>query len=256
MSLPPLRAVAPFKPFPPESDLHRAVADQFDWIEALRMLGASVAQSAPFCSFQALTDLTTQLPVPVLRYDLHETRLMLWLLEACVAYLRSDAFDRDTVMLDVDQLVVKPLAPHFPNADLGVLVRQTKRPQDMALLNGVQFWRVRAKDRLAGFYQQVLDTARAMSDDVIRWGADGNALVECLKPLGNGADFGMRHGLKVAFIKAPTVLEEWSTMHMAELENGKLLGPSRPVYDFRYKRKVWMPRVFEMWQQQRQAVPA
>ena len=39
-----MRVVSPFRPFPAESDPHRALGP-FDWVEALRMLRASVLQA-------------------------------------------------------------------------------------------------------------------------------------------------------------------------------------------------------------------
>lgn len=241
------RVIAPFLPNAGESELHRGLAQEgFDWMDALRMVVASARQSNQ-CPVHVVTTPTADLPVPTLRYVTTETRLMLWLLEACVCYLQSADFDRDTVMLDVDQLIVGHLAPHFPDADLGVLIRRPKHPGGQVLLNGVQFWRVAAKDRLARFYTRVLATARTLSPEALEWGADGDALRLCLEPI--SVDYHLRSDLKVAFISSHTVLEEWSSLHMEELRGGRLLGPSRPVYDFRYRRKRYMRAVFDLWLQ-------
>jgi len=243
---PHLRLVAPFKPFPPETGIHQRFGMDY-WLDALEMLDAS-AQLSTGRRVYALTDRLTPLPIPALRYDTTETRLMLWLLQVCLAYLRSDEFDRDTVMLDVDQLVVKPLAPYLPDADLGVCVRH--HVKGMPLLNGVQFWRVRGKDRLAQFYQKVLDVARAMPESEIRWGADGHALLRCLQPL--EIDYQLRSGVRVAFIPATRIIEEWSSLR---IEQANASGFRSPVIDFRGRhRKHHHRTAFELWRET-QAVP-
>jgi hypothetical protein len=170
---------------------------------------------------------------------------MLWTLEACAAYLESAAFDRDTVMLDVDQLVFKDLATFFPDADLGLLMRHTIKHVDGGepLLNGVQFWSARAKERLGPFYRSVLAHARTLPEDALIWGADTVALRERVSPMAIGRT--ERDGLSVQFIDALSVLEPWSNEHIAHLNaTGQILGPSRPVVDFRWRRKLQMPHVF------------
>lgn len=239
-----IRVVAPFFPLPAESVLHRSLPD-FDWLLALRMLAWSVEERCR-CPFHAVTDETADLPVPALRYRTHERRLMLWTLEACACYLESEAFDRDTVMLDVDQLVFRDLADVFPSeADLGLLMRPTTKHLDAGepLLNGVQFWAVSAKDRLGPFYRQVLNRARTLPDDQLIWGADTVALREAVSPMVLGRS--MRAGLRVACLPAQVILEPWSTEQILCLrDKGQLLGPSRTVLDFRYRRKQYMREVF------------
>jgi hypothetical protein len=142
-----LRIVAPFRPFPPESDLHKQMPD-FDWIDAIRLLQASVEQSCPSATFHVITDADTDLPLPTLQYVTTRRRLMLWTLEACLRYLASDDFDRDTVMLDCDQLVYGDLS-HLVSANVDLMVcirpveKQRKNPTAMPILNGVQVWRRR-----------------------------------------------------------------------------------------------------------------
>jgi hypothetical protein len=241
-----IRIVVPFLPLPPESDLHLSLGD-FDWLLALRQVVHS-AQVTCACPVHAITDQSANLPVPALRYATVERRLMLWTLEACACYLESADFDRDTVMLDVDQLVFKNLAAYFPvGGDLGLLMRHTVKHVDGGepLLNGVQFWSHAAKSRLGPFYRDVLARAKALPEDVIRWGADTVALREHVAPMMLGVT--RRSGLDLACVNALSVLEPWSREHGAYLEStGRLLGPSRPIYDFRYLRKAWMPRVFEV----------
>lgn len=239
-----IRVIAPFRPFEPESELHQSLSD-FNWIDALRMCIES-AMYACGCPVHAVTDVDTHLPVPALRYSTLERRLMLWTLEACCCYLESDDFDRDTVMLDVDQIVAKDLAPFFPaDADLCVLIRPTsKHSGGEPLLNGVQFWAVAAKSRLSSFYRAVLDRARALPESDLRWGADTIALRQTLEPMAIGLHD--RSGVTVRMIHAGTVLEAWNSDQRTALElRGELIGPTRPVVDFRWKRKTGMRAVYD-----------
>ena len=59
------RVVSPFRQFVPESEPHRELGP-FDWVDALRMLGASVSRSNGVETL-ALTDVDTDLPVPSLQ---------------------------------------------------------------------------------------------------------------------------------------------------------------------------------------------
>jgi hypothetical protein len=237
-----IRLVAPFRPFPPEATHHQQLA-AFDWIAAIRMLSHSAALACQ-CPVQVLTDADTDLPVPTLRYVTTHRRLMLWSLEIAVRYLESDDFDRDTVMLDCDQLIYGDLARWFlPTADLGVLVRWP-RPSGLPLLNGVQWWAYRGKDRLAAFYRRVLADAETLIEEQIRWGADTIALAARLEPLAPGLH--ARDGLSVAQIDSRQVLHAFSFEEMHWLAAGRLPWPTWAVLDFRgAKRKPYMPAVYE-----------
>lgn len=242
----PLRLVAAFRPFPPESELHRALAD-FDWMDALRMLHAS-GRKACRCDVRTLTDVDTELPVPTLRYETQHRRLMLWILEVCLRYLESDDFDCDTIALDVDQLIVGDLASIVtPNADLVVCIRPTDKhqrsPESMPLLNGVQVWRHAAKPRLIAFYRQALAIAEGLAEDRLVWGADTDALRLQLEPLELGLH--MRAGLRVHMVDASTVIETMSELHARWMRERVAFWPSRPVLDFRWKRKAWMRPTFD-----------
>lgn len=242
----PLRLVAAFRPFPPESELHREMA-AFDWMDALRMLHAS-GRHACQCDVRILTDVDTELPVPTLRYETQHRRLMLWILEVCLRYLESDDFDRDTIALDCDQLIFGDLAQIVTsNADLVVCIRPTEKhkrsPESMPLLNGVQVWRHAAKKRLVAFYRQALVVAEALPEDRLVWGADTDALRILLEPL----DLGLkeRAGLRVHMVDAATVIETMSELHARWMQEGSRFWPSRPVFDFRWTRKIWMRPVFD-----------
>lgn len=240
-----IRVVAPFRPFPAESDLHRELAD-FDWIEALRMVTATAARACG-CPVHAITDIDTTLPVPTLRYPTAHRRLMLWTLEACAAYLASRDCDRDTVMLDVDQLVFGNLAAFFRSGvDLVVLIRpQAKHmhsSQGQPFLNGVQFWRARSRKRLARFYRRALAVAEGLPEERRVWGADTDAVRELLEPLALGIH--ERAGLVVEMIDAAVVLEAFSQAHADALVAGQPIAPLRPVLDFRFLRKRHMAAVY------------
>lgn len=242
----PIRLVAPFLPLPAENDHHKALAD-FDWFGAIRMLSHS-AEVACGVPVQVITDVDASLPVPCLRYPTSHRRLMLWVLEVCVRYLESDDFDRDTVVLDCDQLIYQDLAPFFrPNIDLGVLVRPTHKHKDTwkKVLNGVQFWSVRGKQRLGVFYREALARAERMSDNLITWGADTEALRSLLEPVSAG---GLQHrfGARVEMIDYARVLEAFSQAQIDGLQQGTAPIPLRAVTDFRYRRKVWMRQAYEM----------
>jgi hypothetical protein len=240
-----IRVVAPFRPFPPESGHHLSLQD-FDWMEALQMMAHSAAISCR-CPVHAITDVDTELPIASLRYETKERRLMLWTLEACIRYLQSNDFDRDTVMLDVDQLIYRDLAPFFhKRVDLGVLIRpQEKHAKTGAqpMLNGVQFWRRESQTALVKFYKKALDLAKTLPEERIVWGADTDALLMLLQPLDVTAKD--RSGVTVRMFDSSLVLESFSTpVHQAMMERGEPPWPEKAVLDFRSQRKRAMPKVY------------
>lgn len=245
MTTRPLRLVAPFLPVPPESPHHQAMVD-FDWMAAIRMLSHS-AERACGVPVQVLTDHGAQLPVPSLTYATTHRRLMLWTLEVCLRYLESDDFDRDTVMLDCDQLVFEDLRRFFtPYVDLALLVRPTHKHQDTwkKVLNGVQFWSVRGKARLIPFYREALRRAEAMSEGLVTWGADTAAIRDLIEPVQLGLH--ERAGARVQLLNYDMVLEALSEDQIAQLARGVAPVPRRPVLDFRYKRKLHMAAVYAL----------
>ncbi len=243
-----LRVVAPFRPFPPEAVHHRALP-AFDWIDAIRMMADSAAR-AGMPLVQVITDVDTDLPVPCLHYVTHERRLMLWYLEIAACYLESDAFDRDTVLVDADQLIYQDLAKWFAkDADLGILVR-TRAPKgdrlQLPILNGVQFFAHRGKPRLAAFYREALARAQTLPEPLLVWGADTVALAQLLAPLDIGRQ--TRGDLQVQLIDSNHVLTALSATHVRWLEAGKFerFLQVHPVLDFRGQyRKGFMRAVYE-----------
>ncbi len=245
-----IRLVAPFRPFIPEGDFHKSLTD-FDWIAAIRMLQHSAQIACHDCPVHVLTDVDTELPLPTLRYVTTERRLMLWSLEVCLRYLESDDFDRDTVLVDCDQLIYRDLAPWFaPEAgvDLAVLVRPTPKHHQRAdawrqILNGVQLLAVRGRARLLPFYRQALTVARALPERLLRWGADTEALRVLLDPIEVGVH--ERAGLRVRMIDYRTVMEALSEQSIQSLKtDGTMSWPTRSVLDFRYTRKRWMAAAY------------
>ena len=181
-----MRIVAPYRPFPPESDWHRETAASFDWIGAIGMMRHSAALACG-CSVDMLTDVDTVLPFPMLRYQTYHRRLMLWSLEVSACFLASDDFDQNTVALDSDQLIFRSLTPWFqPEADLTVLIRpridRSEGLNNMPILNGVQWWAYASRDRLVAFYRRALEVAIGLPEERIAWGADTDALVQLLDP--------------------------------------------------------------------------
>ncbi len=236
-------SVVPFRPCPPESLLHQDCAD-FDWLAALRMVCHS-ASLACRCQAVALTDVDTDLPVPMLRYETQHRRLMLWTLEVCLRYLESKDFDHDTIMLDVDQLVFQDLSPWFSKAALTVCVRPTAKHTDggQPLLNGVQWWRAKQKMALIDFYREALRIAEQLPEAQKVWGADTEAVRQMLEPIEVG--FQSRAGALVRMVDAREILEAFSTPHEAALLRGDPPFPRRPVLDFRWRRKAWMRPSYE-----------
>src|ERR1041384_7933234 len=183
----PIRVVAPFLPLEPEAPHHlRLAAESFDWPGAIAMLADSVRRTLG-CPFHVITDVAADVTAaPTLRYETRERRLMLRNLGVGACCVESDDFDRDTVMLDSDQLIVGDLRPWFQlgSFDLGILVRpRPKAMPGIPILNGVQFLAHRGKAKLSTFYRQALAVARTLPEEQIQWGADTEALRILLEPL-------------------------------------------------------------------------
>lgn len=238
-----IRVVAPYRPFVPESIWHQESAG-FDWIHAIRMMSRSV-EIACRCPSFVITDVDTELPLPAFRYHTHHRRLMLWYLEIAAAYLESGDFDRDTIMLDSDQLIYKSLAPWFRRGvDLTIMIRP-KVPREhgrLPILNGVQWWSAKAKPQLSAFYRRALAIAESAPEDRLVWGADTDALCDLLEPLEVGIQD--RAGLRVLMVDSDEVLSALCTTEIRWLKERRPFWPARAVLDFRGRRKVHMPQVY------------
>ncbi len=232
-----MKVVSPFRPFAPESRAHHALGP-FDWVGALGMLRASV-RAACGCETYALTDVDTTLPGATHAYETDERRLMLWLLEVTLCYLRSEDFRDDTILISPDALVLQDLSGWF-RADLGLMVRPGEKYAGKPLLNGVQCWRVAAKDRLVAFYTRVLAVARQADPRLIRWGADTEPIVDALAPLAAGPFH--RGDLSVYGFNAGQVFRSVSK---APPRRGEPL-PDTSVLDFKGLRKHFMADYFAL----------
>lgn len=240
------RVVAPFMPLPTEGGTHQLLEREgFDWHAAIAMM-VETAKEACHCPVHILTDVDTPLAVPALRYRTTSRRLMVWSLEVCLRYLQSRAFDRDTVMLDCDQLIFGDLRKWFtPGVDLGVLVRPHGKHIEAGgepLLNGVQFWHRAGRDRLIPFYSACLAIAQQLPEHRIEWGGDTDALRALIEPIELGVQ--ERSSLTVQMWPASEVLESWSSMHTAMLEAGEVPFVRHAVLDFRSLRKRYMAAMF------------
>lgn len=247
-----MRVVCPYRPFAPESQAHKLLGP-FDWIGALRMAITS-ATAATGQPAYALTDVDTALPGPAIQVPTTQRRLMLWILDVCLSYLASPWFDRDTLMMSPDMVMFEDVP--MCDGELGVLARlgpkfRDKRP----LLNGIQWWRVGARDRLIAFYRRALAYAVELPDNRIAWGADTDPLVALLAPAPDCPGTYPRADLRVSFIDAPSVMSTIKTTDIDRLERGlPPAWPNAPVADFKYLRKQSMAAFYQATLGQR--VPA
>lgn len=238
-----MRVVAPFRPFPPEIGHHEQFGHDW-WMDAIAMMRHSASRACN-AKVMMLTDVDTTLPFPCLQYRTNERRLMLWYLEIACRYLSSCDFDQDTVMLDSDQLVYQDLSRWFrTRMDLGLLVRRRTRSRDAyPIINGVQFWPIESKLKLATFYRAALSRARQLPESMHVWGADTVALTQLLAPVSIGSHH--RAGLRVRLIESDKVSKALSTRMVAALKAKQLQRPNVAVLDFRHTRKQYMRAVFE-----------
>lgn len=244
-----IRVVAPYKPFKPECGTHQLLEREgFDWPAAIAMMMQTTRESNDDCPVHILTDLETPLAVPALRYDTSSQRLMVWSIEVCLRYLQSDDFDRNTVMLDCDQLVFGKLRKWFKkdsSEDLGVLIRPHGKHIQAGgepLLNGVQFWHRAGRDRLVAFYARCLEVVQQLPEHRIAWGGDTDALRMLIEPLELGVS--ERSGAMVQMWQSDEVLESWSSTQSAMLDAGEVPVVRHAVLDFRALRKRDMAKMF------------
>lgn len=241
-----MRVVAPYQAFPVEAHPEAEAIVSFDWIDALRMLNHSVEQTCS-CSVDVLTDATTVVPLNAFRYRTTSQRLQLWLNEIRLAYLESEAFDQDTVLVSPDTLVMAGLGGVFERQiDLGILVRDHPKfaGQWKSILNSVQWWRYAARDQLVAFYRQVVTIGQGLEEGYQLWGGDTEALRLLLEPIAAGIT--IREGLRVEMMRAKLVFRSLETDQIAALASGRaMVRPTVPLFDFKYTRKQYMRAAFE-----------
>lgn len=232
-----MQVVSPYRAIPAGMHPHDDLLAGFDWIEAARMLAVSVRASCD-CDTWVITDRETVVPVPSWALPTTETQLMLWILEVSLRFLESDRFDRDTVFVSPDTLVIGPLAPYFAG-DLSIIVRPGLKYAHRPIINSVQWWPLRARRRLVRFYERALRIARGLSAGLVAWGADSEPLRQLLEPILPGR--GLRGGLDVRMIPMGEVMHSLHQREIDELAAGHVPPrPSVPIVDFRYTRKLHM----------------
>ena len=233
-----MRVVTPFKPFKPESEPHLELG-KFNWRGAIDMHRECVHRSCGVESY-VLTDARSKVARPVLRYPTQQTRLMLWILEVSLAYLASDDFDQDTVFISPDVLCFADLWRWFKEGsrfDIGVIVRTGDRFTERPLLNSVQLWPVRSKEKLIAFFTEAYRIAQTLPEEEIVWGADTTPLVRLLQPVVVGS---VRRGaLRVRMIDGYKYLR--SSGYWLR-HGGKPIGI---LIDFKYKAKLHMRKFFK-----------
>lgn len=235
-----LRVVSPYRPFEPESQAHQMLGP-FDWVGALQMLAVSVERSNG-CETRAITDVDTSLPVPAFQYHTTERRLMLWILDVALQYLKSADFDRDTIMLSPDLLVFGDLRPWMTG--YFVVLMRTGYP-DHPILNAVQFWPVARKKSLIAFYEQALAIGRTLSEGHLRWGGDTEPLRQMLEPIVPGLV--LRDGKAIArLVEADEIMQAFTTTQATALTRGDAVLPVRAILDFRYLRKRSQRKYFDL----------
>ncbi len=233
------KIVSPYRAFPTLTVAHANVGP-FDWIDALRMLRTS-GQRVGLETY-ALTSPDQALGVPAYAYPTSTDALTVWIVEVCLQYLESDAFDADTAMISPDMLV---LADPFPwlTADLVMAGRFEPKYVNAGrpLLFGAQLWAHAAKDRLIALYRQALGMARAVAATAGMWGAD----IEPFLTLRPGT--APRSGLAVRLVSTADVwMATLNGPDITRLEHG--LAPAPPtaaIVDFRYTRKRYQRAYFD-----------
>ena len=232
-----MKIVSAYKPMEPYMAFHIELARcGFDWVDALRMLRRSALTRAGVEVF-AITD--SELPVPHYRYLTREPLLMLWVLEVSLAYIESDDFDQDTVFLSPDSLVLRPL-DLFGGFDIAVTARDPEISNP--LLNGLQWWSVAAKPKLARLYRAALQIARGLSEEEKAWGADTVPLVQLLGPFAPGLHRRGELDLRVFPVGTLSTIEAISMQHIRE---GKPKSLNSVVVDFKFWNKGHMVEFYQ-----------
>lgn len=229
-----VKIVSPYRRMEAVTKIHQELVGKFDWIEALKMLRASANKNAKTEVF-ALTD--HELSVPHYRYATAEQKLMLWILEVSALYLESADFDQDTIFISPDCLVFGSL-DLFDGFDIGLVARREKF-KDKPLLNGLQFWAVKARVRLAELFRKALQIAKTLPDKQQRWGADTLPLVQLLGPIAAGTF--NRFGLRVKIFD-PSIL---SSINGEDMCGRGRIEPRGRVVDFKARRKLHMVEYYK-----------
>jgi hypothetical protein len=126
---------------------------------------------------------------------------------------------------------------------LGVLVRTHPKHVRKPILNGMQWWRHRAKRALCEFYDSALEIAQTLPEPLQRWGADTEPLRLLLDPISEGLH--RRHGLDVAMMPSGSIMESLTTNMVIAMHRQGTAWPHVPVVDFKWKRKWHMREYYD-----------
>jgi hypothetical protein len=199
----------------------RKKQEGFDWRQAIRWLSQSAAKQG----YETLivTDTKTDINAWLRIGDAKESGLMLWILEAQAEAIRMA--DGPCVMVSPDSLVMGSLDMLFGQWDVALLTRYKPKPIVNSVIGFVP------SGGLYRLWLKVLDAAKNLPPESIEWGADIDALVDCLSIA--PAEAGDRYvdGIKAKFIPMSSVF--------TSVKNEQ---PSTPIWDFKGARKQHMHR--------------
>jgi hypothetical protein len=123
-------------------------------------------------------------------------------------------------------------------------VRVAEKYSSKPMLNGAQWWKHIAKDRLVAFYREALERARTLPENYIAWGADTIPIVDMLSPMEAGPM--SRAGLEAFGISHVGMLYPVMAHDVARMDMGKRpFDPPFPLTDFKGLRKAHMRRYFD-----------
>lgn len=199
----------------------RKKQEGFDWRQAIGWLSQSAAKQG----YETLivTDTKTDIDAWLRIGDAKKSGLMLWILEAQAESIRMA--DGPCVMVSPDSLVMGSLDILFGQWDVALLTRGKPKPIVNSVIGFVP------SDGLYRLWLKVLGVAKSLPPESIEWGADIDALVDCLSiaPAENGDRY--IDGIKAKFIPMESVFT-----------SVKCERPSTPIWDFKGARKQLMHR--------------
>jgi hypothetical protein len=166
-----------------------------------------------------------------------EPNLALWILYARQCYLESPIFDCNTVFIDPDVLVIRPVDELFEQ-DFDMAVTERDGPEKINM--GVQYVKPHAKEKLIAFYEDMRARARQYPFNKQRWFGDQKALNELLVEFNDTPC-----GLKV--LRVPCDL--WNASPSMEKtpekqERNKRISENAKILHFKGHRKQMMKEVW------------
>lgn len=202
-------------------EIARRKQGAFDWRQAIGWLRDSAARHG--YETLVVTDTQTDIDAWLRVGDAKASGLMLWILEAQAEAIRQA--DGPCVMVSPDSLVMGKLDGLFGNWELALLTRAKPKP----IVNSVIAFQ--PKDRVHRLWLKIIENARTLPPSSREWGADIDAVVNCLniRPHENGVR--MVDLVRTKFIPMETVF--------TSVRDTK---PTTPIWDFKGNRKQNMHR--------------